>query len=242
MNLGRNAVSTESRLSRFDLLKVTTGILLLGWLIRLLVRTYRVEVEAGAERFEQLRQGSTPVVIAGWHEGLLASGTFLLDGLVSRGFPLALLVSLSRDGEILARLARKLGMEVVRGSTSRGGLGGLRRLYRKLSRGGFSVGIAPDGPRGPAHECKPGVLLLAQIAGVPVLPIASAASSAWRLGSWDRMIVPHPFARVAIVLGQPIGVPASLSSEELASASQELAETLNDLSERARLAVNSRYR
>lgn len=237
MSPGRNAVSTESRLTWLDRFKVSAGIFLLGWLIRLLVRTYRVEVVAGAERIEKLRQESIPVVIAGWHEGLLASGTFLLDSLISRGFPLALLVSLSRDGEILARIARKLGMEVVRGSSSRGGLGGLRRLYRTISRGGLSVGLAPDGPRGPARECKPGVLLLAQIAGVRILPIASAASSAWRLGSWDRMIVPRPFARVTIVLGEPLSVPVSLAGDELAAACHGLAETLNDLSARARQAA-----
>lgn len=242
MSPGRDAVSTESRLTRLDRLKVGVGIFLFSWLVRLLVRTYRMEVVTGAERVERLHEHPTPLVIAAWHEGLLSCGALLLRSLVKRGFPLALLVSLSRDGEILARLATKLGLEVVRGSTSRGGLSGLRRLYRTLSRRGLSVGIAPDGPRGPARECKPGGLLLAQIAGVPVLPMASAASSAWRLGSWDRMIVPRPFARVAIVVGEPFKLPASLSSDELAQAGLELGNTLDRLGEEALGALSSRSR
>lgn len=234
MSPGRDAVSTESRLTRLDRFKVSAGLLLFGWLLRALVWTYRVRMVTGAERVESLLESAKPVVVAGWHEGTLATGAFLLDRLISRGFPLGLLVSLSRDGEILARLADRLGIKAVRGSTSRGGLAGLRRLYRTISRERMSVGLAPDGPRGPARQCKPGALLLAQIARVPVLPVASAASSSWRLGSWDRMIVPRPFARIAVAVGPPMTIAPTLSVEELEKAAEELADRLDSLTADAR--------
>jgi lysophospholipid acyltransferase (LPLAT)-like uncharacterized protein len=237
MSPSRDSVSTESRLTRLDRLKVGIGIFLFSWLLRMLVWSYRVKLVSGARHIDKLLTARRPVVIAGWHEGTLSTGAFLLGHLVSSGFPLALLVSLSRDGEILARLAGKLGIEVVRGSTSRGGLSGLRRLYRTLSRDEISVGVAPDGPRGPARKCQPGALLLAQISGVPVLPVATAASSAWRLGSWDRMIVPKPFARLAVAIGEPIHVAESASAAELETEAQQLGESLDALTSAAQAKI-----
>jgi len=210
---------------------VGLAMLVLPWLIRLLKSTYRIELVEGD--VEKLVEEKPTVVLAGWHEGLLLSGSFLLERVVARGFPLAMLVSLSRDGEILARVVERLGIATVRGSTSRGGLSSLRRLYRILSKSGRSVGLAPDGPRGPARHCQPGALLLAQLAGVPLLPIAGAADRAWRLGSWDRMFVPKPFARIAICIGEPLLVAPDLGSPELAVEAEKLARLLDELTARA---------
>ncbi len=232
-----DAAPREPQLSRADRRKVGLALLVLPWLVRLLKWTYRIEVVEGAERAESMVRDRQPVVLAGWHESLLLSGSFLLDRFVARRFPLVMLVSHSRDGEILARVVHGLGIGTVRGSTSRGGLSGLRRLYKTLTKERRSVGLAPDGPRGPAKRCQPGALLLAQVAGVELVPLAGAADRAWRLGSWDRMFVPKPFARLAIAVGEPVRVAPGLGSEELEAEGERLAETLDKLSDRAARAL-----
>ena len=238
MTASQDSVSTESRLTLLDRIQVALGIFLLGGLVRLLIRSYRITVISGKERLEPLLAGRHSAVVLAWHETLLPAGAFLLRHMVQRGFQLAILISLSRDGELLARTASRLGMTVVRGSTSRGGLGGLRRLYRRLARENCSVGLAPDGPRGPARECQVGGLLLAKISGQPVLPVGAAASRAWRLGSWDRMVIPRPFARVAIAVGETIPVDPALDSEQLAAQAQQVAAVLDGLCEEAEGAVS----
>jgi len=110
------------------------------------------------------------------------------------------LISRSRDGTLGTEVGRLLGAEVARGSTSRGGGPALRQLVRALA-GGSTVLVIPDGPRGPAGELKPGVVALAGLAGVPVLPLAMAVDRGWRLRSWDRMVIPKPFARLRVLVG-----------------------------------------
>jgi lysophospholipid acyltransferase (LPLAT)-like uncharacterized protein len=120
----------------------------------------------------------------------------------TRGARLAcVLTSRSRDGEILARYVRRFGLEVVRGSTSRGGAVALRALTRAV-RAGTDVAVVPDGPRGPRERVQPGVVHLAAATGAPVVPLAFAAHPARRLSTWDRFLVPLPFARAAVVFGQ----------------------------------------
>lgn len=153
------------------------------------------------------------MILAYWHEDTLTLTRFFIRRLLRRGVPLAMLASLSRDGEIGARLASGWGAEVFRGSASRGGTAGLRRLYRYL-KGGGSVILAPDGPRGPAHEAKPGAVVLAQMTGAPVVPVVARADRDWRLGSWDRMRVPKPFARIRLALGESPELPRGLPLEE----------------------------
>jgi lysophospholipid acyltransferase (LPLAT)-like uncharacterized protein len=167
--------------------------------VRLLARTWRLEVHGR----EPASGADGPSVFAFWHSRLYPCAHHLATTLGRRGVPLAAFVSLSRDGEITARLAQGLGLRVVRGSTSRAGLEGLRRLQRMM-REGVSVLTAPDGPRGPALRARPGVVILAQTARAPLVPVAAAAAAAWRLASWDRLIVPKPFTRVAIVFGEAV--------------------------------------
>jgi lysophospholipid acyltransferase (LPLAT)-like uncharacterized protein len=116
-----------------------------------------------------------------------------------------LLISRHRDGEYLANLAERWGYRSVRGSTKRGGEVGLLGVVRAL-QGGAVVAITPDGPRGPAEQVQPGAVAAAQHAGAALLPIGARSSSAWWLGSWDRMCIPKPFAGVDVVYGPPIEV------------------------------------
>jgi len=119
----------------------------------------------------------------------------------------AVLVSLSADGEVIARAARSLGFRPVRGSTSRGGREGLEALTGLLENG-RSVALTPDGPRGPRHRAAVGAVALSARTGRPILPVGAAASPAWSFASWDRFQLPRPGARGVIVYGEPVRVPA----------------------------------
>jgi lysophospholipid acyltransferase (LPLAT)-like uncharacterized protein len=145
---------------------------------------------------------------------------------------LRVLVSRSRDGEMIARLVRRFGFVVVRGSSSRGGAEGLRGLARAL-REGHSVIVVPDGPRGPSETVKPGVVVLARLTGAPVVPMALGASSEWRARSWDGFRVPKPFARCVVRFGGPVrvGRPAGRRADE--SPRKEIEAALREVTWRA---------
>lgn len=157
-----------------------------------------------------------------WHSDSFSMVPFATR-VVQRGVSLAVLASLSKDGELATRVARGRGLHIVRGSASRGGTAGLRRLYRHLRNGGSCI-LAPDGPRGPVHEVKPGAVVLSQMAGAPVVPLAAAANRFWRLRSWDRMVVPKPFAQVVVVVGEPERVSAE---SDLPAGQEQVARMLN---------------
>jgi lysophospholipid acyltransferase (LPLAT)-like uncharacterized protein len=180
-----------------------------------LARTWRVEV-TGAEHLGAVAAG--PFIFALWHRTLVP----LLWWHRQRG--IAILVSRHRDGELVAGAARRLGYRTVRGSSTRGGAAGYRGVLRAV-RGGAAVAITPDGPAGPAGVVKPGVVHAARRARVPILPVSAAADSAWHLRSWDRLLLPRPFATVRIAYGPPLVVPAGGE----AAAGRLLAERLDGL-------------
>lgn len=171
-----------------------------AWALRLLARTLRIRREERA--VAPLWASHTPAIYVVWHARLL-----LLPYLYGhRGA--RVLISRSRDGEMVARLVRCFGFVVVRGSSSRGGAGGLRGLARALGEG-HSVIVVPDGPRGPAETVKPGVVTLARLTGAPVVPLSFAGSAEWRARSWDGFRIPKPFARCVVRFGEPLRVTPS---------------------------------
>ena len=150
-----------------------------------------------------------------WH------GSLFLMLHAHRNAAVTILASESRDGEIMAQLLRRFGFEVVRGSTKRNGHRALFGLASRLRRG-RSVAIAIDGPRGPAHEVKPGTLFLAGKLNVPIVPIVVSAKHAAVLeGTWDKLMVPAPFTRGVIVYGEPIVVDG-VSDEAIESGRAKL--------------------
>lgn len=175
------------------------AIILGGGLIRLLASTWRYRVVNEAE-LKNLRAAGGPFVFSIWHGQLLP----LLWH--HRGQGVAILVSEHKDGELIARFAESLGYGTIRGSSSRGAAGALLGLVRALSEG-REVGITPDGPRGPACSYAPGAAVAASKAGALVLPMAAHADRAWRLRSWDRFMIPRPFARVTVAYGEPVRLP-----------------------------------
>lgn len=140
-----------------------------------------------------------------WHQHELFCARYLLLQM-ERGLKLGFLISPSVDGEVPARIATRLGARVIRGSSTHTGARALRDYYQLLVKDAVSPVITPDGPKGPRFRFKPGAILLAQISGRPLLPMAYAASRAWMV-SWDRFVIPWPFARIAIAIGPPVGVP-----------------------------------
>jgi lysophospholipid acyltransferase (LPLAT)-like uncharacterized protein len=180
--------------------------------LRLWRLTLRVEMRDAAGVHDQ--SGPRPVVFALWHNRLL----FIPDC-----FPAAVrrstsaLISASRDGGYATAIVGYFGLSVVRGSSSRGGRQAVRELLRELRRG-QSVVLTVDGPRGPRYEVQHGVVQLARLAGVPVVPLALNARRRWELKSWDRTQLPCPFSRVVMCVGEGVDVSkaAGLSREEAA--------------------------
>lgn len=163
------------------------------WILRVLGRTWRVRVRYDGP-LRRARDDSTPVIFTLWHGHLLP----LLYH--HRGEGVAVLISEHADGEIIAQVATRLGYRTVRGSTSRGAARALLGLVRVIGEG-RDLAITPDGPRGPAKSFAPGPSVVAQRSGAPILPVGVWASSAWRLKSWDKFLIPRPFARVHIAYG-----------------------------------------
>jgi lysophospholipid acyltransferase (LPLAT)-like uncharacterized protein len=170
-------------------------------LLQLWVRTLRYEIDDRAGVIG--KPVDQNYIGALWHNRLLIF-PFVLRRFFSnrRG---AALISASRDGDLLADAIARFGFDVVRGSSSRLGASAILQLTDVLASG-RDVVITPDGPRGPAYELGPGIIFLAQKSGAAVLPVNMEYSSCWRLKSWDRFVLPRPFARIRVIIGQPYRV------------------------------------
>ena len=177
-------------------------------LINLLGLSWRVRVK-NAEGWQRLRAEKKPWVFALWHSTLLPAA------FQHRRQGIAVLVSEHRDGELIARTLAAWGNSTVRGSTTRGGSRALLAMIKELEQG-VVVAVTPDGPRGPALKFQGGTLIAAQRAQVPVVPLTVHADRAWRLKSWDRFMIPKPFARVTIAYGNPVMVAGERPREAAA--------------------------
>ena len=170
-----------------------------------------------------------------WHQHQLFCGKYLLEQR-ARGLRAGWLISPSVDGELGAMLVQRLGAYAIRGSSTHTGARALRDYYQALVKENISPAITPDGPRGPRYQFKPGAILLAQMSGRPIVPMAYAASRAWRI-KWDRFVIPKPFARIAIAIGAPRHVPRKLDAAGLAALQAEMAAELQRTFESARRAL-----
>lgn len=180
--------------------------------------------------------GSGAVIPVYWHQHQLHVVRYLL-GLRPRGLRLGFLISPSVDGELPSMLATRIGADVLRGSSNNTGARALRDYYVALQKG-LSPSITPDGPRGPRREFKPGAVLLSQLSGRPMLPLAFHARRAWLLRTWDRFVLPLPFTRIAIAVGEPRQVPRGLDAAALQQWQADMAAELVALHERARAALD----
>lgn len=199
---------------------------LVGILGRLLIRSLRVRL-VDIEHYLRFREQGQPVIFVVWHSRLL------LAMLPARIFGVATLASPTRDGQIGAEVARRLGVESVAGDARYRGTAALRQLARLL-RQGRDLGLFPDGPLGPARRMKIGPLILARQAGCPVFPVGLDA--AWKLRiptGWDEMIFPLPFSRVVAMTGEPVFVSEDAMAGDLEQLATKLEVRIDELNRRA---------
>ena len=176
--------------------------------IRLLHLTMRIDVR-GAERLSEARRDPGHYILTFWHS------RFVLMPYCYPGPRIVVLSSKHRDAEALVRILRKFGIEQARGSSTSGGATGFRQILRKVAEG-CDVGLTPDGPRGPRRRVQPGVVAIARVTGLPIIPVTFSAFPARRLKSWDGTLIPKFFSKGVFVYGAPIVVPrnADLDTQE----------------------------
>jgi lysophospholipid acyltransferase (LPLAT)-like uncharacterized protein len=188
---------------------------LAGWLValvfRALSRTLRFEGHLEAPLTDPSYRPSRTFIYALWHDSILIP---LARAALTRP-NIAALVSRHQDGSYLAEFMRHIGVRSIRGSTNRGGEQAIRALLDEADD--WHIFITPDGPRGPHHEIKDGIVFLASHTGRPIVPIVSLYPAAWHFrGSWTGLWVPRPFSRCFYLLGAPLVIPPDLSREQLA--------------------------
>lgn len=190
-------------------LSLVVGPFIFGLLTRLLFATCRISW-VGREHLEKLDREKQPFIAAFWHYGV-----FLVLHLSRGKRKWVAMVSASKDGEYVARIVESFGFETVRGSRNRGAIGALKGMVKAVRDRGLSAAIVADGSQGPPLVAQPGAVLLASYSGTVVLPVGWAADRYWVFRSWDRTVLPKPFARVVVEIGEPLAVPGGLSSEGL---------------------------
>ncbi len=190
------------RLSPMDWLIV----LLATPLVHLLGLTLRMQEQGRADWGPRARQPEPPLW-ALWHE------TILMSVWHHRDQDVHVMISASRDGELITAIGKFFGYTAVRGSSSKGGQEATREMVDDL-KAGKRCAITPDGPRGPRRRMKMGVVQIARLAGCPVVPFGFAAERCWRLKSWDQFIIPKPFSRAVFVYGEPIRIPAEEGNDQ----------------------------
>ena len=212
----------QSRLKRAQV----AAIAMAGYpLIAALASTFRYTVE-GAEHLDEPGAAGHPLIYGFWH-GRILPGTYYFR---NRG--IVVITSSNFDGEWIARIITRFGYGTARGSSSRRARAAMLQLVRDV-RAGKPTAFTLDGPRGPAREAKPGAVFLARATGAPILPFHMEADRFWELPSWDRTHIPKPFARVALVIGEPLYVPADADDTAVEAHRITLHTVLGQLERRA---------
>jgi lysophospholipid acyltransferase (LPLAT)-like uncharacterized protein len=202
----------------------------LCWLGSLYIRlvhasgSWRVE---GGEIPAGFWQRDVPFILAFWHGRIM-----MMPFCWRRDKPINMLISHHRDGQIIARTVSHFGIDTVAGSSSKGGSAALRGMLRSL-KSGISVGITPDGPRGPRMHASEGVVQVARLSGVPVIPCGFSAARRRTLGSWDRFTLALPFSRGLFVWGEPILVAHDADSAAMEAARRAIEAGLTSVTQAA---------
>ncbi len=181
----------------------------------------RVVKVVGMEKVrEAIARSGGGAVYATWHQRM----SYHFHHFGSRH--VTVMISQSKDGEYAVRIASWVGFKNVRGSSTRGGSKALRELVQRIREGEIG-GMLADGPQGPARVAKMGSVIMARDAEVPLVPVLWGADRCWIFNSWDRYLVPKPFARLVIYYAEPIWVPRSAEGEKLEEYRRLFEERLN---------------
>jgi hypothetical protein len=165
-------------------------------IIKIFSSTHRLKYE-NTSILSEIKSKKQNIIFAFWH----GRQFILVNSHKNKG--VCIMSSLSKDGELQAKILTKFGYQIVRGSSSKGGDRALVELIRKMKKGN-DVAFAVDGPRGPIYNSKAGVLYLAQKTGNPIVPVATSAKSFWQLKNWDQYFIPKPFTKTVVRYGSPI--------------------------------------
>jgi hypothetical protein len=215
--------------NRFKQIRDKILLFLASWIGPLLIyflgKTLRIE-RVGEENLDPIRKDKKSVIYAFWH------GRMLILAYSHRWKRIHILISQHRDGEYIARIIHKLGFVSVRGSTTRGGSKALFEMSEKATSG-YDIGVTPDGPKGPGFQVQPGIIYIAQRSGLPIIPITNSAKNRWILSTWDRFIIPKPFSKAVIMLGEPMYVPVDSTPQELEEKRKEVERKLLELTQRS---------
>ena len=215
-----------------DRLKINTIAFLATWFMRIWFFTVRIQIvdrDIYDDYFLQ-RRGKHRVVAGSWHRHAIFLFYFfrnLDDRLI--------MISQSRDGEMTAGIARRLGYTPVRGSSSKGGGQALQALTRMMKSEDktYLCGTPVDGPRGPARKLKKGMVILARDTGAYFIPMAASGTRVWTFPkAWDRTILPKPFSKMVVGFGKPCKIASDLEGEALEARCLELEKELNELTDR----------
>ena len=194
---------------------------LVYFIIRIINFTYRYEyIGLENKKFARDRHPLKTFVFAVWHQNLI--GAILAHG----DEKYTMIVSGSKDGELVAVTCQKLGHEPARGSSTRDGKKALIEIVKKI-KSGIPGAITVDGPKGPPHVVKPGVIEIARLAGCAIVPMSTYPLHFWTLTkSWDQFRIPKPFTKIAVVIGKPIFCDENVTREQFEHLSLEVASHL----------------
>ncbi|MDD5723586.1 MAG: lysophospholipid acyltransferase family protein [Syntrophales bacterium] len=177
------------------------------YILNLYAKTVRPGFENEAAVRDHLEKGGR-VILASWHQRFF--GGFYLPRILGR--PICIMISQSRDGDFIADIVERIGWIPARGSGSRGGKKALRALVDEIAKTRIAGHIV-DGPTGPPHVIKPGIISLAQNSGAAICPTYVLYENAWKFNSWDRFMIPKPFSKVVIRFGPLEPVPEAMDAE-----------------------------
>ena len=222
---GRRRLSLGRRVYYFLGLPIALG------LIRLLWWSYRVEKVSGQDVMDRMVSDGRIYAPIYWHQHTLLC-LMLMRSLIRRGFRAGFIITPSVDGEVPAKVARAWGAVAIRGSAAKTGALALRDMHTVMQQG-VSIVTAADGPLGPKAHLKLGVVLMARIGGAPMIPIACAADRAWYLDRWDDFLIPKPFSRIVLAVGEPYEIPKGGSMEELEKHRRHMENAVNSLIEQS---------
>ena len=190
--------------------------------LKIISWTYKIRVMNPDIEKDILKRGQIPIY-ASWHQRFFPGIVFF-----ATRKPISIMISQSRDGELISKVANVLGWHPVRGSSSKGGGQALKDIKKLVGRG-YKIGHIVDGPRGPLGVVKPGLLVIAQASGMPIVPTIISTEKKWVFNSWDRFMVPKPFSRVIIRFSDEIHIPRKLQGDDFEEKRLFIEETLKEL-------------
>ena len=182
---------------------------------------------------EDIFKNHTTIIVVFWHERIA-----VMSKIWPKERKLAMLQSPHPDGRLIASAINKLGFLTVWGSTNRNAVGGILGLV-KIAKKGVSIGITPDGPRGPNRKVSEGIIKIAVHSQVPIIPLGFASNKNLKLKSWDSFLITYPFSRCRFVWGEPITIPSSTKEDDLDKYRNFLEEKINDCMESADKNLNA---